>query len=648
MPLQATSGAASYDGFGGGVVAEPNYIESCFSTYLYTGNDSTQTITNGIDLSGKGGLTWIKSRNEAFAHRLFDTARGANYFLISNTTDASTYDASSLTSFNSTGFSLGSEYRVNAANTTYASWTFREQPKFFDVVTYTGTQGVGGSGQAISHNLGSEPACIIIKPINDSGTNWTVYHRGLSSPFTQQLLLNSTAAVATNSNKVKAVSSTTFTAGWELAFDTVQYVAYVFAHNAGGFGLTGTDNVISCGSYSGTGSDMSVTLGYEPQYVMIKRTDSTGDWWIGDTMRGFNLQGVARLEANTSDAEAAIYNGVQPTATGFFLPAGTVLNGGGDTFIYIAIRRGPMKVPTVGTSVFSPNRWTSTVGSAITTNFPLDFQISKWMGTGGDGNFVQDRLRGLNTVTTNSAQPYLFTESTAAESTNSGANYNFGNTGFLVGDNNSGNGWAINFRRAPSFFDEVCWTGNNGANQRVSHNLGVVPELIIYKGRNKVNYWRVYFGSINTYIQLDAGIAAVSGSNFWGSLAPTTTDFGINCGSMDLDNFNAVGYLFATCPGVSKVGSYTGTGATQTINCGFGASGSRFVLIKRTDSTGDWYVWDSARGMVSGTDPSLLLNSTAAEVNANSVYAVSTGFQIVSTAAGINASGGSYIFLSVA
>jgi hypothetical protein len=108
-----------------------------------------------------------------------------------------------------------------------------------------------------------------------------------------------------------------------------------------------------------------------------------------------------------------------------------------------------------------------------------------------------------------------------------------------------------------------------------------------------------------------------------------------------------VAYLFATCPGVSKVGSYTGTGATQTINCGF-TGGARFVLIKRTDSIGDWYIWDTVRGMVSGTDPSLLPNTTNAEVNANSVYTATTGFQIVSTAAGINASGGTYIFLAIA
>ena len=102
----------------------------------------------------------------------------------------------------------------------------------------------------------------------------------------------------------------------------------------------------------------------------------------------------------------------------------------------------------------------------------------------------------------------------------------------------------------------------------------------------------------------------------------------------------------STCAGVSKVGSYSGTGATQTISCGF-TGGARWVMVKRTDSTGDWYVWDTARGMVAGTDPYLFLNSTAIEVNANNVYTTGVGFQIVGTGAGINASGGSYIYLAI-
>jgi hypothetical protein len=112
-----------------------------------------------------------------------------------------------------------------------------------------------------------------------------------------------------------------------------------------------------------------------------------------------------------------------------------------------------------------------------------------------------------------------------------------------------------------------------------------------------------------------------------------------------------VAYLFATCAGVSKVGSYTGTGTTLQIDCGF-TGGARFVLIKRSQDgfSGDWYVWDSARGIVSGNDSYLLLNSTAAEVtNTDYIDTYSAGFEISSTApAAINASGGSFIFFAVA
>jgi hypothetical protein len=85
------------------------------------------------------------------------------------------------------------------------------------------------------------------------------------------------------------------------------------------------------------------------------------------------------------------------------------------------------------------------------------------------------------------------------------------------------------------------------------------------------------------------------------------------------------------------------------INCGF-AAGARFVLIKRTDSTGDWFVWDTARGMIPANDPYLRLNSTAAEVTSTDyVDTAATGFELTATApAAINASGGTYIFLAIA
>jgi hypothetical protein len=121
--------------------------------------------------------------------------------------------------------------------------------------------------------------------------------------------------------------------------------------------------------------------------------------------------------------------------------------------------------------------------------------------------------------------------------------------------------------------------------------------------------------------------------------------YGIN----NVSTLPHIAYLFATVAGVSKVGSYTGTGADLNVDCGFSA-GARFILIKRTDSTGDWYVYDSVRGIVAGNDPYLLLNSTAGEVTGTDyIDPLSSGFTVTSSApAALNASGGTYIFLAIA
>ena len=95
------------------------------------------------------------------------------------------------------------------------------------------------------------------------------------------------------------------------------------------------------------------------------------------------------------------------------------------------------------------------------------------------------------------------------------------------------------------------------------------------------------------------------------------------------------------------MGSYTGTGATQTIDCGF-TSGARFVLIKRTDSTSPWWVWDTARGIVSGNEPWLELNSTSQETTGYDwLDPDSSGFQLPASGNN-NLSGASYIFYAIA
>ena len=623
----------------------PPYIEAVFSTYLYTGNGATQTITNNINLSGKGGLVWIKDRTTAGQqHNLIDTVRGPTNRLSSNSTGASSNDGGA-PSFNSNGFTVvanSSGYTNSGDN--FVSWTFRKQPKFFDIVTYTGD---GSVSRQISHNLGSTPGCIMVKATSNA-LEWYVQHRSLAST-NSYIVLNSTAAATSGQNWGNAggvaPTSTVFTVGDNANASGYTYVAYLFAHNAGGFGLTETDNVISCGSYTGNGSTNgpTVTLGYEPQFILVKDTTSAVDWWIVDTMRGMPVGGFDwRIRPNTTDADNNGDLFFAPTATGFKLETASFnVNSSGNTYIYIAIRRGPMAVPTDGTTIYdaqyaysSPNTYRSTLTVDTAIQSSLDSALNHEMYT---------RLTGTN---------YLVTNDTAAQVSNASARFDT-QTGFNTGVSTPPTYFAHLFRRAPSVHDVVCYTGTGVAGLNVAHNLGVTPELMIVKARNNSAFWYVYSATLgatkNVYLNSTSGEA--TDNTAWNNTAPTSTQFTLGNGSATNGGSSStyVNYLFATCAGVSKVGSYTGTGTTQTINCGF-TGGARFVLIKRTDSTGDWYVWDSARGIVAGNDPYLLLNTTAAQVTGTDyVDTAATGFEISSTApAAINANGGSFIFLAIA
>jgi hypothetical protein len=204
------------------------------------------------------------------------------------------------------------------------------------------------------------------------------------------------------------------------------------------------------------------------------------------------------------------------------------------------------------------------------------------------------------------------------------------------------------FRRAPGFFDVVCYTGTGSA-RTISHNLGVAPELMIVKRRDSTGEWKVYTATTGNGNELVLNSTGSSSStDAWNDTSPTSSVFSVGFpieGSAE----TYVAYLFASVTGVSKVGSYTGNGSSQTINCGF-TGGARFVLLKATSTTGDWVVFDSARGIVSGNDPYLRLNSTAAEVtDKDAVDTDSTGFVVnETTGPNINTNGVTYIYLAIA
>jgi hypothetical protein len=612
------------------------YIEQTFSTYLYTSTGGDITITNNIDLSTKGGLVWIKSRSNAFSHYLTDTVRGAGRVLYSDLVNGqSGVGGGGASSFSTTGYVDGNQ---NAAGVTQVSWTFREQPKFFDIVT------LSSSTTTYNHNLGSVPGCIIVKCTNAGGAYWVVWHRSFANTTNNYLSLNTTDAVDNFTNAwPSAPTSTQFSINPSLWANGTTGIAYLFAHDAGGFGLTGTDNVISCGTYTGTGAaGNNVTLGYEPQWLLIKQTNTTGSWVLIDTMRGFPVGGSDQwLYANLTNAESTV-TAWGPTATGF-ISAGSTLNTSGGTYIYIAIRRGPMKVPTVGTSVFNPAFFgTSGVLGYLGSVADMNIQTSR-TSSFSTNPVTRSRLVGGGTR--------LTTSNTNAEVTDS---QNFWDN--MIGVNPAGETQTLNttvidwtFKRAPSVFDVVCYTGT-GANRTVAHNLTVAPELMIIKKRSAADQWAVYSATLGAVkrLFLNSNSPQDTEPTCFNSTSPTASVFTVGTDSMvNGSGSTYVAYLFSSLAGVSKVGSYTGTGSTQTINCGF-TSGARFVLIKRTNDTGDWYVWDTTRGMVSGTDPYLRVNETYSENNTNSVYTTSVGFQLVTSEVEMNANGSTYIFLAIA
>ena len=647
-------------------------VDEVFSNYLYDGTGSAQTITNGIDLSGEGGMVWIKGRNATSDHALVDTERGGSNSIASNTIAAQRTDGAYGLTFNSNGFiSTGGNLNVNGRE--QASWTFRKAPKFFDVVTWTGT----GSAMTINHNLGQVPGMIIVKSTSAS-YNWAVWHREFTGS-TDYIKLNSTAAktasagVFGNGSTYLTPTSTQFFVGGNNQVSGEVgggYVAYLFAHhnNDGEFGPDSDQDIIKCGSYSGNANNdgPTVNLGFEPQWIMIKSTGSADGWFMFDVMRGITTGGVGAtgtspndtsLRANSSDAEdfnatnpGNTYNFLGLTPTGFKLEASDASVNGSNTYIYMAIRRGSLFPPTDATKVFSMD----TQGSSapyFDSNHIVDMALVKALTTTGDW-YNYARFMG---------QKYLATNTTAAEANASEAGFDFMD-GHIDAQFGSGFPRSSMWKRAPGFFDVVAYKGNGVQGRNIEHNLGVAPDMMWIKNRDQPDDWAVYvsgithlsvygsdpdsYGSNPARLELNTTEQAqFSGSGNWDHTHPTSSVFRVgDTGATNGNGENLIAYLFASLDGVSKVGSFTISGSDIDVDCGF-SNGARFVIIKRTDSNaGNWFQFDTIRGFGNDNDSTIFLNTTGAEQLADYIDPLSSGFSIESS----SWANGNYIFYAIA
>jgi hypothetical protein len=326
-----------------------------FDVSLWTGTGVAQSITNSGSM--QPDWVWTKTRSQANDHFLFDAIRGVGNYLRTNSTGAEATVAQTLTSFNSNGFSVGTDNDTNASGRTFVGWQWRASnatavtntagsitstvsastASGFSIVTYTGN---GTGGATVGHGLGVTPSMVIVKERTNDNGEWFTYHSAFSA--TQYLTLNSTDALITETTvwNNTAPSSTVFTIGSsdDINGSSDTYVAYCFSQVAG---------YSAFGSYTGNGSTDGtfVYTGFRPAFLLIKRTDSAGGWYTYDDVRStYNLNATI-LQPNLSDAEFIGTNNSYDFLSNGFKNRGTGgdNNASGGTYIYMAFAEVPTK-----------------------------------------------------------------------------------------------------------------------------------------------------------------------------------------------------------------------------------------------------------------------------------------------------------------
>ena len=411
------------------------------------------------------------------------------------------------------------------------------------------------------------------------------------------------------------------------------------------FGDDGEENVIKCGRFLGnTSNDIEIYVGWEPQYIMFKPLESANNWSTFDCMRGIVTEGDENyLYPNLSNAEYTAER-ISLTSTGFIVDAsaGVLINEDLKECAWMAIRRKDGyvgKPPKLGTEVYAQDTGSgSSDGPTYDSGFPVDWLLRR-MPSGGSGVDMQwvnyARLMGAK---------YLRTDTTDVEAASSRTKWTFMD-GVNHTDSSAYQAWM--WSRRGKGLDIITYLGDDFRGREIPHQLNAVPEMMFFKSRTAGYGWCVYheaegptkYGLLDTNGKFES--AAVVRFN---NVAPTKTHFTLGeDGEVNAINQQYIAYLFSSVTGISKCGTYDGSNSTITITTGFQP---RFIIIKRTDSAGSWFVWDVLRGWVAGNNnPSLVLDTAAAQTTGNNYTGgpTSTGFTL-NTNADYNGSGGKYIY----
>ena len=333
-----------------------------FQTTLYSGTGSEQSITNTGNSDLQPDWVWLKVRsNGTYGHALFDSVRGVNKVIGSNTTNAEEDQSSnpSLSAFNSDGFTVGGYYNnVNQSGQTFVSWQWKAGTSFTNDASATGIGDIDSSGSVntdagfsvitatsdgaankdIAHGLGAVPDVIFAKNL-ERGYNWDCYFKTLG--YNASLQLNTTAAVRTGAWGSNTFTTTTFETLEDYSSKSGEkYVYYCFAEKQG---------YSKFGSYTGNGStDGPFSFcSFRPAFVMIKQaTDASTPWFIFDTKRNPGNKADLKINPNSINAESAA-NEIDILSNGFKLrTSGSYNNGSGKTMIFMAFAENPFVTST--------------------------------------------------------------------------------------------------------------------------------------------------------------------------------------------------------------------------------------------------------------------------------------------------------------
>ena len=330
-----------------------------FQTVIYNGTGSSQSITYGGNSDMQPDFLWFKRRDSTANHRAVDSVRGNTKGLNPNQTNAEDTLLDQVTAFNSNGFSLGvgSQGYTNTSGGTFVNWGWKADgtassntdgsitssvsantTSGFSIVSYTGT----GSNATVGHGLGTAPSMMIFKNRDRGDYGWRVYHKSLGA--TKNLNLQTTGASETSSSRFNNTepTSSVFSIGTDLALNTSSQniIAYCFAEKKG---------YSKFGSFTGNGNadGTFVYTGFKPAFCILKRTDSTSNWWMVDNKRNPSNVVTTALFSNTNgadDVNSHLYdflsNGIKVR------DSGTQLNASGGSYIYMAFAENPFVTST--------------------------------------------------------------------------------------------------------------------------------------------------------------------------------------------------------------------------------------------------------------------------------------------------------------